>query len=784
MTKENDRVPEEARPPASGLPVPSPARSANAIEARGLPPSAPGADDDVEEPRRRPVGGISLYLHSFRRRWPLAITLGLICAASAAVPAWLLIRDRYTSVALLHISSVEQQLVFADPQSSNTFEIYKNTQQQKLTSERVLIPALRQPEIAKLTIAQSQDDPVRWLAGKLRVDFPGNAEIMRISLTDTQTDEVGVLVGAVVEAYMTEVVKSDQALKKNRLKELEKLCDEKEEELRNKRTKLKQLAEQLGTGDSTLLLVKQQILLQEYAEARSEVSRLRSELQRAKDDLQFKKAWLKAMLSGIKDTPVPTVSAQDLEIAIAADRKMSLYSTQVEEIDDLLEAIRKRAKETLLTQLTKEYREKKKETLAKMAKRRKELQENLQKEFKEQRERFLKSPKNGQESVDAQIAELEVHVRALESELIEAREKLKNQSENVNKIRDSSIDVVIAQSELQQLERIIVPIADEREKLKIELRATPRITKFQDATKPTMPDGKARLQGAAIGGLLGFFGVIFLILWWDCRKQRINSAADLSHGLGLTVVGTVPRLPQRFAHAARPEDDRSRLRDSLNQSVDSIAARLFLRKNADGGRVVMISSAIQGEGKTTLAVQLATRLARTGERTLLVDYDMRRPSIHRLFGMPLGPGVTDCLLDELDVNQVVHPTDAENLSVVTAGNTLFDSLGPLANGVTTAFFEKARAAFAFVVVDACPILPVIDALLVSQHADTVILSVRRDRSEAPLVLRACEKLSAFGSRQYVVVLNGSQEGTSNYYYDRIISARVEAADPAKPAKDS
>ena len=75
----------------------------------------------------------------------------------------------------------------------------------------------------------------------------------------------------------------------------------------------------------------------------------------------------------------------------------------------------------------------------------------------------------------------------------------------------------------------------------------------------------------------------------------------------------------------------------------------------------------------------------------------------------------------------------------------------------------------------------IDGLLVSQHADTVVLSVRRDTSEAPQVLRACEKLNAFGSRKHVVVLNGSQEEVFGEYHDHIITTRVEAADRADAA---
>jgi capsular exopolysaccharide synthesis family protein len=249
----------------------------------------------------------------------------------------------------------------------------------------------------------------------------------------------------------------------------------------------------------------------------------------------------------------------------------------------------------------------------------------------------------------------------------------------------------------------------------------------------------------------------------------------------LTVVGAVPLLPQRPVRTGRPGKRHRKWQHSLDHAVDAIAARLFLRKDAESVRVVMVSSATQGEGKTMLAVQLARRLARTGEPTLLVDYDLRKPSIHQIFGKPRGPGVSDCLQKQCDLGQVVQPTDADNLSVVTAGNSLLDSLGPLSNGVTTSFFAKARASFTFVVVDSSPILPVIEGLLVSQYADTVVLSVRRDTSQAPQVLLACEKLAAFGSRKHVVVLNGSQEEVYGTYQDHALTARVEAGEPPEVA---
>jgi len=688
----------------------------------------------------------------------LAVGLGILCATAAIIPAWFLATDRYTATALLQVSANEQQLVFqmANRASASSFEIYKGTQQELLTSDVVLTAALARPEAASLAFVQNEDDPVGWLAENLRVDYPGKAEIMRVSLTEARPDEAAILVGAVVDAYINEVVDAERHRQRDRLDDLDRLYTEKEKEMRGRRTGLKQLAERLGTGDTNALVLKQQIALQQYAEGRNELARVRSELQRARDDLETKQVWLKTLEAASQDSV-------DAEFENMDDRTLTRLTEQIDEIDNHLALIRERVKEPLLSAVTAEYTATRKVLAERAATRRQELSTKLH--------------KKSRVNMDPQIAELKSRVDILVAQEKAAVKDLDEQRRKAELVGNSSIDVEMMRNELQYLDKVLAPIAEEREKLKVELRSTPRITLIQRPSPPKVPSSKPRLRAVASAGLGGLFLPIFLVLWWDVRKQRINSLVDLSRGLGLTVVGALPRLPQEMlVRTARPSKRHRKRRDSLDHAVDSIAARLCLRKDGECVRVLMVSSAAQGEGKTTLAVQLATRLARTGERTLLVDFDLRRPSIHRIFGLPRGPGVSECIQKEFEVSQVAHPTDAENLSVITAGNELSDSLGPLANGVTTSFFEQARAAFTFVVVDGSPILPVIDGLLVSQHADTVVLSVRRDTSEAPQVVRACEKLSAFGSRKFVAVLNGSQEEVYCNYQEDMLTARIEAVD--------
>ncbi len=759
MNKKTERASKEAGPVGTKLIMaPTNGPSPKAISQREVAVFAAAAGRD--EPARPAGGGVYTYFHALRRHWPLAITLGLACGAAAAFAAWQLATDRYTVVSLLKISASEKPIVFKLQEDSvSSFDIFKATQQQLLTSDTVLIAALRREDAKGLALVQKEDDPVRWLAQNIRVDFLGNSEIMRVSLTSEKPEEAATLVKAVVDAYMNEVVDVDRNARNARLEILDKLYNDKEAEMRKRKSDLRSMAEQLKTGDTGAMALKQKIALEAYADARNGLARLHAELQEARDELEVKKVWLDAVKTAQKQPADPADAASsDLDDPILAQ-----LSDKIEEIDSHMAANRKTAKEPLLSKLAADYVEARKVLVEKQEKRRTAL--------------AARARKTTQGNLDPQIVQLNARINILAAQEKAAADDLEKARQEAERMGNSSIDLEMMKSDLQYLDRVLAPIADEREKLKVELRSAPRISIFQEAGTPKSPDGKPRIQYAALSGGGGFVAVVFLVLWWDVRKQRINSLADLSRGLGLTVVGAVPLLPQKMVRAGASGKRHRRWQNSLDHAVDAIAARVFLRKDAEGVRVVMVSSATQGEGKTTLAVQLARRLARTGERTLLVDYDLRRPSIHRIFGMPRGPGVSECLQKELNLGQVVHPTDAENLSVVTAGTALPDLLGPLANGVTTAFFEQARAGFTFVVVDGCPILPVIDGLLVSQHADTVLLSVRRDTSQAPQVLRACEKLAAFGSRKHVVVLNGSEEDVLGDYQEHVVSARIEAVAP-------
>jgi capsular exopolysaccharide synthesis family protein len=172
-------------------------------------------------------------------------------------------------------------------------------------------------------------------------------------------------------------------------------------------------------------------------------------------------------------------------------------------------------------------------------------------------------------------------------------------------------------------------------------------------------------------------------------------------------------------------------------------------------------------------------LAKTGGRTLLIDFDLRKPTLHHIFDVPRAPGVSEFLRGESELGAIVRTTNIAGLSVLTSGAQFSDSLGSLSNGVTRSLFKTVREQFEFVVVDGSPILPVVDSLLASQHVDSVVLSIRRDVSQIAPVQFACDQLAQFGVDEVVAVLTGSKEALNHYYGDleQLVSSTDDKCKP-------
>jgi capsular exopolysaccharide synthesis family protein len=215
----------------------------------------------------------------------------------------------------------------------------------------------------------------------------------------------------------------------------------------------------------------------------------------------------------------------------------------------------------------------------------------------------------------------------------------------------------------------------------------------------------------------------------------------------------------------------------LADAVDATRTMLLHAAESSPAQVVLVASAVGGEGKTSFASHLAVSLARTGRKTLLLDADLRNPSGHDLFGLPPGPGFAEMLRGECEPAEALRPTPVDALTMVTAGKCDGKTLPLLAQGRVATLLGPLRERFDFIVVDSSPILPVPDALQIARHVDGVLFCVLREVSRLPQVYEAARRVEALGIPVLGTVVNGAEEDTHSSYGYRYAMPHARHAPP-------
>ncbi len=714
---------------------------ANALEQRSMDWGGPA----VAQPSKTGNTEFTVYLNALRRNWLAAAGLGILCAAIAGPAVWFGVGIQYKASTFLRIAMQDKAILNAttiDSVDRDFFEIYKNTQQQLVSGRFVLLAALRRPEVAKLPIIQEvsrREDPVEWLQEYLSVSFPGRAEIMEISVTRYDKEEAAILARAVVDAYLTEVVNAERDQKQQHFNELDRACSEKETEVRSKREDLKKMAETFGTSDSDTINVQQRIELELLSIYRQDAARSQYEVRKLQSELASQKAVLRSMENmTVNDAEVEMMVMND---PIAKQLFMELGWRKMQQIYTA---------GAVVAEAKSMYADRYQQDL-----------QIMQQQYDDRRAEIAELVKQKRISeVQVEIEKADAFIAVMSEQEASAQKLVQEQQAKAEKLGISSVDVEMMRADIKNLDMVLAEISGEREKLRVELRSAPRITApYGKADEPTEPSNEIPLIVMTVLAMCASACIPAVGLTLvDIQKKRINNSADVSRGLSLPVIGSIPLIPPRvIRRLGSPSKRNQTWHMRLTESVDGIAARILRKADTEQTRVIMVSSAIGGEGKTTLASQLAMSLARAGRQTVLVDFDLRRPSFDEVFGVTLEPGVCEALRRENPVSALIHQGVADNLALVTAGRWDRTALASLSNGAAASMFKQLREEFEFVILDTSPVLPVPDSRFVSQHVDAVVLSVFRDVSEAPKVEAACEILSAFGVNSIEAVVTGPND---------------------------
>lgn len=278
-------------------------------------------------------------------------------------------------------------------------------------------------------------------------------------------------------------------------------------------------------------------------------------------------------------------------------------------------------------------------------------------------------------------------------------------------------------------------------------------------------------MGALLGALFGL-GIGYLI---EMADRSFRKPEDIIREFGVPIMGHIPFITEQRLKAA-PEDskfDRSAVSVHLPRSRPAEAFRAIRTAvcfSALGGehRVISVTSPAAGDGKSTLALNLAISLAQSGKKTVIIESDLRRPKVHKLTGADNKTGVVDALRGTLSLDDVIQRTQVPDLSVIPCGPRPKDPAELLARPEYERFLEDLRARFDYVIVDTPPVLAVTDPAGVAARVDGVIVCMRLSRHTRELGKRTIESLRDIGATVAGIVINGVEErdayGYGNYRY--------------------
>lgn len=278
-----------------------------------------------------------------------------------------------------------------------------------------------------------------------------------------------------------------------------------------------------------------------------------------------------------------------------------------------------------------------------------------------------------------------------------------------------------------------------------------------DPMSPYTPNLLANLLlGIIAGTIIGLVAAFIL----DQLDDAIKSPADMEKLLDLPLLGVVPKVS-----IEQPVDELADRSSPLSEAYLAIRTSLNFSTSEGVPRTLAVTSANASEGKSTTALSIAATLARLGKNVLLIDGDMRNPSVHRQLNLDNGHGLVELLTDNATFDQVTHSVALENLSVITSGPIPPNPAELLAGESLRAVISQARARYDYVIIDCPPILGLSDAPLIASAMSATIFVISANSTSAKSAIGSLRRLMEAHAHIIGAVLTKFQSSEHGYSYN-------------------
>jgi capsular exopolysaccharide synthesis family protein len=285
-----------------------------------------------------------------------------------------------------------------------------------------------------------------------------------------------------------------------------------------------------------------------------------------------------------------------------------------------------------------------------------------------------------------------------------------------------------------------------------------------------IPVSPSKSRTATIGLVLGLglaFGFPFLLQKLD---TSVSDLSEFEASLGILGIGLIPLTdPKLLNEINRSPAIGSRVPNALLENFRLIRSAIMLNPGPKGDpRVIMVTSARPGEGKTTTSCNVGWAFSSQGDRTVVVDCDLRRGRVHGVTEMPNKPGLTDLFTGKATLDACLQKTKADNLWVVTRGSVVAGTTEILNTAVFEQIIQELRGKFDRIILDTPPVLGLSETAFLHKHAEGVLLVIRARKTERKDAIESFKTLQKLGAHFFGFLLNrvdfSKRSNSYSYYY--------------------
>lgn len=693
-------------------------------------------------------GGLNAALvwHTWRRWWHVCLPVGTVLAGGILAFIWLTFHPVYKAEAWLKIESSAPFLAFQNATggvSVGAQDVFVRTQLQLIRSPVVVEPLLERPEIASIPEIKAMSNPVAALGKAISVESENDSELYRISYSASSPQDAANVVNAVLQEYTKSYDKDGEQRRTTIIENLTDVAKTRKLELTHLRENVQKLASQLS-GEAVTGLnggVAAAIDASPLGEYLTKLSS--SEVDRA-----VLEATLQAMQSSQKGQAHQPPEAL-LQLTISQDedvkRQRAVLEMERKIFDENAMASARGANDPHLAGAKKRVAD----AEAKLR--------DVESKARESAIQLLSTQADfqGQQEYQKKVAELQASIRShvtLEGFLTEKITQFRQTHQGSG---EAAVMLEFARRDLARVEEVYELLQKRINELTTEHRAPSRVDVLRDARVPTAPTELLPWRKFGVGGLAGMLVPLMLALLWEFKAQRISGGEELANVGQLPLFGEITALPSRPRLATSHAEQGFILQRAAFEDSVHYLCRSMLLAAGDELRVIALTSAVSGEGKTSLSAQLSISLAQcTHEPIVLVDADVRDPDMHEIYDLPLSPGLVEVMLGQCSLSDAIRPTAVKNVYLLPAGRAKAHPHILLHQDRMRDLLMELRKAYRYVLLDTPPVLAVGESLSVCKLADGVLICALRDVSRHSQVQVLQQRLRLAGAKALGVVLSG------------------------------